>query len=139
MLCAHLYNVTSRSGTEEQYTALQQLLEDISQYMKDFAAARELQKGVSKKKVDEDKKKGEEMRKAVMEGQASIYIYFLLMVCPKIALPFCVHFKGVSCSKNSSLLSSPTLSVDKEDDVEELDEAEIIESNKKKRKIAMVC
>ena len=79
MLCAHLYNVTSRSGTEEQ------LLEGISQYMKDFAAARELQKGVSKKKVDEDKKKGEEMRKAAMEGQASMYIYFLLMVCPKIA------------------------------------------------------
>ena len=58
-LCAHVYNVTSRSGTEEKYTALQQLLKDISQYMKDFAAARELQKGVSKKKVDEDKKKGD--------------------------------------------------------------------------------
>ena len=83
MLCAHLYNVTSRSGTEEQYTALQQLLEDISQYMKDFAAARELQKGVMKKKVNEDKKKGEEMRKAAMEGQASMYVYFLFTVCPK--------------------------------------------------------
>ena len=59
------------------------------------------------------------------------------MVCPKIALPFCVHFKGGSCSNTSSLLSSPTLGVDEDDDVEEVDEAEIIESNKKKRKIAM--
>ena len=55
----------------------------------------------------------------------------------KIALPICVHFKGASSSYNSSLLSSPTLSVEEYDGVEEVDEAEIIESKKKKRKIAM--
>ena len=59
------------------------------------------------------------------------------MVCPKIALPFCVLFEGGSCSNNSSLLLSSMLSVDDDDDLEELDEAEITESKKKKRKTTM--
>ena len=45
-----------RSGTEEEYTTLHQLLEDISQFMKDLAFLKENQKA-SKKKVDKEKKR----------------------------------------------------------------------------------
>ena len=69
-LCEWLYVVILTSGTEEDYTALQQLLEDISVYVKDFATAKYVQKGLSKKKDEEDKKKEEEVRKAVIEGVA---------------------------------------------------------------------
>ena len=80
-LCAHLYyTFMSRSGTDEGYTALQQLFEDISVYMKDFAAANDVHKGLNKKKAEEDKKKGAEMRKAVMEGIASMYISYYCCV-----------------------------------------------------------
>lgn len=70
----HLYNVTSRSGTEEEYTELQQLLQDIEVYTRDIAAVRDHQKESSRKKDEEDKKKGEEMRKAAMEGLSSMCI-----------------------------------------------------------------
>ena len=75
-VCTSVY-FTSRSGTEEDYTALHQLLEDITAYMKDFVAAKDVKNGLSKKKDVENKKKGEEMRKAAMENLASTYIYHL--------------------------------------------------------------
>ena len=47
-----------------------------------FTAAKEVQKRMSKKKDKDGKMKGEEMRKAVMEEQTSIYIcFFLLKYC----------------------------------------------------------
>ena len=64
-----------RSGTEEEYTELQQLLEDISSYLRDFVAAKAAQKAANKKKDEDDKRKGEEMRRAAMEGIASMYVY----------------------------------------------------------------
>ena len=61
-----------RSGTEEEYTELQQLLEDIVSYQRDHDMKKaEDKKTVHDKKLDE-KKKGNEMRKAAMEGMSSI-------------------------------------------------------------------
>lgn len=67
-----------RSGTEEDFGELQQLLEDISTYMKDFEAlkaAQAAQKVVAQKKVEDDKQRGEEMRKAAMLRPASESIW----------------------------------------------------------------
>ena len=77
--------ITCRSGTEEEYTELNQLLEDISSYMKDFTALRAAQvakRAVQLKKAQEDKQKGEEMRRAAMEGiscESACYFMFNLL------------------------------------------------------------
>lgn len=60
-----------RSGTEEEYSELSQLLEDILSYQRDFEAMREEEKGKENSKK-EDKKQGERMRQAAMEGIASV-------------------------------------------------------------------
>ena len=39
----HILRYMPRSGTEEEYTELEQLLKDISCYVKDFAAAKAAQ------------------------------------------------------------------------------------------------
>ena len=64
----------NRSGTEEDYTELQQLLEDINIYNNDFGAGREEEQKSALQKKTADKKKGEEMRKAAMEGMSSMLI-----------------------------------------------------------------
>ena len=64
----------NRSGTEENYTELQQLLEDIKEYNNDFEAGREEEQKSARKKKAADKKKGEEMRKAAMEGISRMLI-----------------------------------------------------------------
>ena len=65
-----------RSGTEEEYSELTQLLEDISTHMKEFDELKERDKDEKKKKKEaEDKSKAEEMRKAAMEGIASMFEY----------------------------------------------------------------
>ena len=61
----------SRSGTEEDYTELMQLLEDIQQYLQDFTLAKAEEMKSATQKRNEDKRKGEEMRKAAMEGMSS--------------------------------------------------------------------
>ena len=66
-----LLYVLCRSGTEEEYTALQQLLEDIVQYMHDMAGLKENQKAAKKRKAEEEKRKGEVMRQAAMERLSS--------------------------------------------------------------------
>ena len=55
-----------RSGTEEEFTEIEQLLEDICTYNEDFEVVvkREEESKLARKK--EDKKKGEEMRLAAM-------------------------------------------------------------------------
>lgn len=62
------YSFVFRSGSEEDYTELQQLLEDIQQYLQDFAIAKAEEMKTATQKRNEDKRKGEEMRKAAMEG-----------------------------------------------------------------------
>ena len=64
---------------------LWQLLEDISSYMKDFTALRAaqvLERAAQLKKAHEDKQKGEEMRRAAMEGiscESACYFMFNLL------------------------------------------------------------
>ena len=73
-VCDHvcIYMRMIRSGTEKEYTELQQLLEDIASYQRDYDMKKaEEKKTVSDKKLDE-KKKGEEMRKAAIEGMSSM-------------------------------------------------------------------
>ena len=60
-----------RSGTEEEYTELAQLLEDISTYMNDVVEMKAKNKQEKRKKERDDKIKAEYMRKAAMEGMAS--------------------------------------------------------------------
>ena len=60
-----------RSGTEEDYTELMELLDDISSYMHDVFELKAKDKEEKKKKELDDKKKAMEMRKAAMEGMAS--------------------------------------------------------------------
>ncbi|XP_068758203.1 MAP7 domain-containing protein 2-like [Montipora capricornis] len=59
-----------RSGTEDNFTELKQLCEDIVTFRRDFAAARQKEKESKKNKEERDKKAGEEMRRAAMEGMA---------------------------------------------------------------------
>ena len=63
-----------RSGTEEDFTELSQLLEDISVYVWDFAFAQEEKKCETKKKED-DRRKREEMRRAAMMSMFQ-YLHF---------------------------------------------------------------
>ncbi|XP_068739798.1 uncharacterized protein [Montipora capricornis] len=63
-----------KSGTEEEYSELSQLLQDISTYRRDMEenkAKTAKEKEQKKKKEREDKKMGEEIRKKAMEGLAS--------------------------------------------------------------------
>ena len=66
-----------RSGTEEEYSELQQLMGDISSYLRDLNAvkvAQAAQKEGQVKKAEEDKRKEEEMRRIAMEGSRSMFI-----------------------------------------------------------------
>ena len=69
--CVSLFWHALRSGTEEEYTELAQLLEDISTYMNDVMEMKTKEKQEKKKKERDDKIKAEYMRKAAMEGMAS--------------------------------------------------------------------
>ena len=86
--CHVLLPFACRSGTEEEYSELHQLLEDISSYLKDFNAVRVAQaaeRASQLKKAEEDKRKGEEMRRAAMEGRSSestdCFMFNSLCVC----------------------------------------------------------
>ena len=64
-------HLSNRSGKEEEYSELQQYLEDIASYMRDVNAIQAASRAAKRKRLAEDKKKGEDMRRAAMEGQAS--------------------------------------------------------------------
>lgn len=76
------------SGTEEEYTELHQLLEDITTYLKDAAELKKEKGDIRKKKEAEDKRKGEEMRKAAMESLASKYVRYEKN---KVAAKLCIQ------------------------------------------------
>lgn len=63
MYCVH----TCSSGTEEEYTELTRLLEDISVYQRDMQAAMLKEKENKKEKEQASKKLGEDMRLSAME------------------------------------------------------------------------
>ena len=60
-----------RSGTEEELTEIQQLCEDILVYRRDIVEMQKIEKESRKKREQEDKRKGEEMRQAAVERLAS--------------------------------------------------------------------
>ena len=63
-----------RSGTEEEYTELQQLLEDVSTYKRDIQDLKEMkakQKSNKKEKEKEKLEKGLEMREAALVEMTS--------------------------------------------------------------------
>ena len=63
-----------RSGTEEEYTELQQLLEDVSTYKRDIQDLKEMKaKQISNKKEKEKEKleKGPEMKEAALVEMTS--------------------------------------------------------------------
>ena len=68
---SHPY-VFDRSGSEEEYDELQQLLEDILTYRRDMAETKEREKAVKKKQKDDEKKTTEEMRRVAVKRLASI-------------------------------------------------------------------
>ena len=61
-----------RSGTEEEYSELDQLCEDISSYRHDINEMKILQKESKIKKAEEEGKKAADMRHAAMKGLASM-------------------------------------------------------------------
>ncbi|KAK3732399.1 hypothetical protein QZH41_016781 [Actinostola sp. cb2023] len=60
-----------RSGSEEEYTELQQILEDICTFRRDQAELKQKEKQNKKKKEKEDIQKGLEMRAAALSGMHS--------------------------------------------------------------------
>ena len=60
-----------RSGTEEDYSELAQVLEDISSYQRDVLAAVNKEKEQTMKKDMKEKKQSHEMRKSAMETLGS--------------------------------------------------------------------
>ena len=61
----------NRSGTEEEYGQLSQLLEDIYTFRKDSEEMQRKERENKKQKEKDDKRKAEEMRDAAMVGLGS--------------------------------------------------------------------
>ena len=59
-----MISIICRSGSEEDFSELNQLLEDINVYMRDLAVVQVDKKCDARRK--EDRKRGEEMRQAAM-------------------------------------------------------------------------
>ena len=72
--------VSNRSGTDEEYNELSQLLKDIKCYMHDFEQQKATEKSRSDGKKEKDKRKGEEMRNAAMECMSSTSIYLCMVL-----------------------------------------------------------
>lgn len=62
----HLPWYNFRSGTEEDYSELTQLLQDIAEYERDVAEAQSNDKQQKKKKEAEEKRQAQEMRNQAM-------------------------------------------------------------------------
>jgi hypothetical protein len=68
--------LNTRSGTEEEYGELSQLLDDILTFRRDMKEIKEreaMEKEKKKNKEIEDRNAGIEMRRKAMEGLASKY------------------------------------------------------------------
>ena len=60
-----------RSGTEEEYNELHSLLEDIINYRRDMELQKIQQKEAKKRKIEQEKQQGSDMRKAALERMSS--------------------------------------------------------------------
>ena len=73
-ICCICYCITTffhwspcnRSGTEEEYGELEQLLHDIHTYRQDKAELDKQEKELNTQKKNQEKQKGEEMREAAL-------------------------------------------------------------------------
>lgn len=103
---------------------MNQLLEDVSIYMQDFAATQEQQKKEAKQKVEEDRKKGEEMRRLAMMS---------MLQCHSESMQL-FGFK-ITCHCHAGRVPSPnTSSVDLEADDES--DGDSLESSSKRMKLS---
>ena len=66
--------ILNRSGTEDEYTELHQLLEDIYTFRKDTEELEKKEKDNKKQKEQSDREKGEQMREEAMMGMSSEFI-----------------------------------------------------------------
>lgn len=69
--------LVGRSGTEEEYTQLHQLLEDIFTYRRDIEEQKNKEKEAKMNKKRDDEKKGNEMRAAALTGMGSEFLKYL--------------------------------------------------------------
>ena len=60
-----------RSGTEEEYTELEQLLHDINSFKRDMEELKNKEIMKKKQKQKQDREKGLQMREAALPGMAS--------------------------------------------------------------------
>ena len=68
----HVFLILCESSrTEEDYTELHRLLEDILTYRRDVAEMKEKEKEARRLKEEQDKKMGEEMKLAAIQGMNS--------------------------------------------------------------------
>ena len=74
-----VFSLVRRSGTEEEYDELTQLLEDIYTFRKDAEETQKKEKENKKQKEKEDKRKAEEMREAALLSLGSKFIEIFLV------------------------------------------------------------
>lgn len=72
-----VFCLCNRSGTEEEYSELQQLLHDIHAYRRDRLELENKQKREKQEKEKTEKEKGEQMRAAALVGMASEFVFSL--------------------------------------------------------------
>ena len=75
----HCFSLVGRSGTEEEYDELSQLLEDIYTLRKDAEETQKKEKENKKRKEKEDKRKAAEMRDAALLSLGSKFIEIFLV------------------------------------------------------------
>ena len=75
----HCFSLVSRSGTEEEYDELSQLLEDIYTFRKDAEETQKKEKENKKQKEKEDKRKAAEMRDVALLSLGSKFIEIFLV------------------------------------------------------------
>ena len=75
----HCFSLVGRSGTEEEYDELSQLLEDIYTVRKDAEETQKKEKENKKQKEKEDKRKAAEMRDAALLSLGSKFIEIFLV------------------------------------------------------------
>ena len=75
----HCFSLVGRSGTEEEYDELSQLLEDIYTFRKDAEETQKKEKENKKQKEKEDKRKAAEMRDAALLSLGSKFIEIFLV------------------------------------------------------------
>ena len=71
--------MVGRSGTEEEYDELSQLLEDINTFRKDAEETQKKEKENKKQKEKEDKRKATEMRDAALLSLGGKFIEIFLV------------------------------------------------------------